>query len=170
MREKEGLKFPVLRAGGLGGNQRAASATGIWIPHGCAPTGRRNSTVQVGGFYVTALSKFRSHPLVAVLVVLLLAVGHGEQIFGQFARHHHEWQAHRDAEASGPKGADHQQGEGDPKRGDNCCLEHLNVIGAVPSVMFALIVNRQQVGLVATSVASRVEAPVRGIDYPPQLS
>ncbi len=103
-------------------------------------------------------------------MVFLLTAGYGEQLFGQFTRHHHERAVQSCAVENGEVGVHQDHDEDSRESGESGCLEHMNVIGMLQQPTAALIVNRRQVGIVAAGAASRVEAPVRGIDYPPQLS
>ena len=117
------------------------------------------------------MARLRHNRLLLILTALLFAAGYGEQVFGRFeAHHHHGAEVHSDATVESHEGEQHHGEDGDGQRDADHRLDHLAAIGTLPPVVFSLIVNVEVVALVEWRAVNRTEAPVLGIDYPPQLA
>lgn len=107
----------------------------------------------------------RTHRLLMLLVALLFAAGHAHQVFGRFELHHHDLgiAAHNhDGDEQ-----DHHDRDGQ-KDAEHMLADHA-VIAVVPALIVSPIVAMHAVALVDMSAEAMPEAPVAGIDHPPQL-
>ena len=113
------------------------------------------------------MSSLRTHRLLLLFVALLFAVGHAHQVFGRYELHHHdaEMAEHHDHDADEP-----DQHDGDGKKDADHMLEHDAVVGLVPAAIIPMIVALHSVALVDLSAEAMPDAPVAGIDSPPQLA
>jgi len=112
------------------------------------------------------MSPLRTHRWLLLLVALLFAVGHAHQAFGRFELHHHgaEIAEHHDHDAG-----EQSQHDGDGKKDAEHMLEHDAVVGLVPAAIIPMIIALNSVALVDMSAEAMPEAPVAGIDHPPQI-
>ena len=112
------------------------------------------------------MPSLRNHRFLLLLVALLFAMGHAHQVLGRFESHHHDADLaeHRDHD-----GDEHDQHDGDGKKDAEHMLEHDAVVGLVPAPIIPMIAALHSVTLVDISAEAMPEAPVAGIDYPPQL-
>ena len=114
---------------------------------------------------------FRCAPrLLFLAVALLFAVGHAHQVFGRFeAHHHHGVETHALGDVHEHEGSEHHEDEGDSEKdSDHMKMDHATVV-AVPAQIISLVVALHSVARVDLSAETMPEAPVAGIDYPPQL-
>jgi hypothetical protein len=111
-----------------------------------------------------------AHRLLIVLVALLFAAGHGHQVLGQFEiHHHHGLEVHALGEVHEHEGDEqHEDGEDPDQDGDHMLTCHA-ALAAVPADGSVVIVVVRSVRLVGMHAEAMPEAPVAGIDYPPQL-
>lgn len=105
----------------------------------------------------------RHQRLLLLFVALIFAVGHAQQVLGKFQAHHHEIEMHAVGERD-----DHHGGGDEQKDADHMLADHV-VIAVVPASMVPPIVAMHGVALVDVRAVEMPEAPVVGIDHPPQL-
>ena len=117
------------------------------------------------------MALIRSQPLVLIVATFLFAVGHGHQILGQFeAHHHHGWEMHSLGEVHEHEGGEHHEDHGDPgKDSDHMLADHM-VTAIAPAPVIAMVIALQKAALVAVIAETVPEAPVAGIEHPPQLA
>jgi hypothetical protein len=112
----------------------------------------------------------RHHPLLLWLVALLFGAGHGHQVLGQFETHHHHgWEVHSSGEAHPHDDGEHHGDEGDPDQDSHHMNTHHVVVAVIPAPAVVMIVAPLPVVLAELSAEAMPEAPVVGIDHPPQL-
>ena len=113
----------------------------------------------------------RNHRLLLILVALFFAAGHAHQVFGQFKTHHHHgWEMHSLGEVHEHEGGEHHEDHGDPERESEHMLRDHMVVGIAPAHLTLMIAARHAVSLGNMRTESMPEAPVAGIDLPPQLA
>lgn len=105
----------------------------------------------------------RIHHLLLLLVALLFAVGHLDLVLGSYDSHHHDAEVtgHHDENAGG-------QHEGSGEEDADHMLQHDGVVGVMPAIT-PKIIAPCSITLMDISILTMPEAPVAGIDYPPQL-
>ena len=116
----------------------------------------------------------RTHHLLRLLVALLFALGYAHQIFGRYELHHHGAVivGHLDDAAAAEH--DHEDEEHDhhddneQRNADHMC-EHASLAAVLPALIVPMVVAQDSVALVVVSAGEVPEAPVAGIDHPPQL-
>ena len=112
----------------------------------------------------------RAHRLLLLCVALLFAVGHAHQVLGQYeAHHHHGLETHVLGAVHGHDGGEHHEDEGDSEKDSDHMKSCHAVVAAVSEQIISMIVARHSVALAAVCAEAMPEAPVAGIDYPPQL-
>ena len=112
----------------------------------------------------------RTQRLLIAIVTLLFAAGHGHQVLGQYeVHHHHGLEMHTLGEVHEHEGGEHHEDESDPLADADHMLAHHSALAAVQPGIVTLIVLVAAIPLVDVSAEVMPEAPVVGIDYPPQL-
>ena len=112
----------------------------------------------------------RTHRLLLLLVALLFAAGHAHQILGRVeAHHHHGLETHALGAVHDHDGGEHQEDEGDSEKDSDHMKSDHAAVGAVPATIISMVVALHSVARVDLSAETMPEAPVAGIDYPPQL-
>jgi hypothetical protein len=114
---------------------------------------------------------FRCAPrLLFLAVALLFAVGHAHQVLGRFEAHHHDSvEEHAVGDLHDHDGGEHHEDGGDSEKdSDHMKMDHATVAD-VPAQIVSMVVALHSVERVDLSADAMPEAPVAGIDYPPQL-
>ena len=103
-------------------------------------------------------------------VAALFALGHAHQILGQFETHHHHgFETHIAGDVHHHEGGEHHEDQGDPgKDADHMAGDHASV-GVVPAQIVGLVIAAHPVALVDLGAEAMPDAPVAGIDHPPQV-
>ncbi len=117
------------------------------------------------------MPSLRTHRLLLLLVALLFAVGHAHQVLGRFeAHHHHGVETHTLGDVHEHEGGEHHEDDGDSEKdSDHMMMDHATVAD-VPAQIISMVVALHSVARVDLSADMMPEAPVAGIDYPPQLA
>lgn len=111
----------------------------------------------------------RNNRLILLFVSLLFAVGHAHQVFGRFEAHHHGVETHTLGDVHEHQGGDHHDDNGDSeKNSDHMKSDHAMVV-AVPTQIISVMGVLHSAARMELSAETMPEAPVAGIDYPPQL-
>ena len=112
----------------------------------------------------------RAHRLLFLLVALLFAVGHAHQVLGRFeAHHHHGLEMHALGDVHDHEGGEHPEDDGDSEKDSDHMESQHATVEAVPEQIISIVVALHSVARVDLSAETMPEAPVAGIDYPPQL-
>lgn len=116
------------------------------------------------------MPSLRNHRLLLLLVALLFAVGHAHQVLGRFeAHHHHGMETHMLGDVHEHEGGEHHEDDGDSEKdSDHMMMDHATVAD-VPTQIISMVVALHSGACVDLSADMMPEAPVAGIDYPPQL-
>src|SRR5215213_3411582 len=102
----------------------------------------------------------REHRLLLLLVTLLFAAGHAEQVLGRFLAHHHQGQYSAGHDEGEEKGDD----DGDGKKDAEHKWQHASP-AAVMQRTLPVAVTAKVVALVKVGAVEMPEAPVAGIDH-----
>ena len=115
------------------------------------------------------MTYFRKRRLLLLFAALLFAVGHFHQVLEKFEAHHHgiEMQTHEERDEH--NGGAHDEGEGEKQKDADHMLTGHVMMAVMPALMVPPIVAMHGVALVGVSAVEMPEAPVVGIDHPPQL-
>ena len=106
-----------------------------------------------------------SHRTLVFFVMLLFGAGHAHQVFGRFVTHHHDAECVLEHHA----GDEERHHNGDSSKDAEHMDEHASLAGVVPPWIAPMIVTLHSMALVDVSPVEMPEAPVAGIDHPPQL-
>ena len=111
----------------------------------------------------------RNQRLLFLFAALLFAVGHAHQVLGRFEAHHHGFEMRTVSEMDDHDTGAHDEDHGDrQKDADHMVADHA-VIAVVPALMVPPIGVMHGAALVDVRAVEMPEAPVAGIDHPPQL-
>ncbi len=113
------------------------------------------------------MTRLRKHRVFLFLVALLFALGHSDQMFGQFHAHHHGVDAA--VTVHDHHGWDHHGDAGDEQKEADHMAEHKAFAAVVPAFVIPVTLELQLLSGVIVDPARSPEPRAAGIDHPPQL-
>ena len=110
----------------------------------------------------TVLKLLPRQRLLFVLIAIFFAIGHGHQLLGQFEKHDHG-SPYDQQHSSGDADSDHQE-----TSNTHSLVDHATA-AVIPLTIVVVEVSSTVFALYGESTVTLPDAPVLGIDHPPQL-
>lgn len=111
----------------------------------------------------------RKHHFLIFIGALLYVAGHVHQVLGKYEAHHHGIEMQTGEERNGHHSGTHNESDEEKQKDADHMLAAHGVMAVMPALMVPPIVAMHGVALVGVRAVEMPEAPVVGIDHPPQL-